>query len=87
MHKGKGIIFVGCSFTWGGGLEYYAPFKDIPNPYNFQYDEKNITFAIMNFIKANRFSRLVANYFGMWEANRLSNGGSDDESINEVKKM
>ena len=87
MHKGKGIIFVGCSFTWGGGLEYYAPFKDIPNPYDFQYDEKNITFAIMNFIKSNRFSRLVANYFGMWEANRLSNGGSDDESIDEVKIM
>ena len=87
MHKGKGIIFVGCSFTWGGGLEYYAPFKDIPNPYDFQYDENNITFAIMNFIKANRFSRLVANHFGMWEVNRISNGGSDDESINEVKIM
>ena len=87
MYKGKGIIFMGCSITWGGGLEYYAPFKDIPNPYNFQYDEKNITFAIMNFIKANRFSRLVANHFGMWEVNRISNGGSDDESINEVKKM
>jgi hypothetical protein len=87
MDKGKGIIFVGCSFTWGGGLEYYAPFKDIPNPYDFQYDENNITFAIMNFIKSNRFSRLVANHFKMWEVNRLSNGGADNESINEVKRM
>jgi hypothetical protein len=87
MHKGKGIIFVGCSFTWGGGLEYYPPFKDIPNPYAFQYDEKNTTFAIMNFIKANRFSRLVANHFGMWEANRLNCGGSDDGSISQVKMM
>jgi hypothetical protein len=87
MHKGKGIIFVGCSFTWGGGLEYYPPFKDIPNPYAFQYDEKNTTFAIMNFIKANRFSRLVANHFEMWEANRLNCGGSDDGSINQIKMM
>jgi len=87
MHKGKGIIFVGCSFTWGGGLEYYPPFKDIPNPYAFQYDEKNTTFAIMNFIKANRFSRLVANHFEMWEANRLNCGGSDDGSISQVKMM
>ena len=87
MHKGKGIIFVGCSFTWGGGLEYYAPFKDIPNPYDFQYNENNITFAIMNFIKANRFSRLVVNHFEMWEVNKLSNGGADNESINEVKRM
>jgi hypothetical protein len=87
MYNGKGIIFVGCSFTWGGGLEYYAPFKDIPNPYDYQFDEQKITFAIMNFIKANRFSRLVANHFGMWEVNRISNGGSDDESINEIKKM
>jgi hypothetical protein len=85
MHKGKGIIFVGCSFTWGGGLEYYAPFKDIP--YTFKYDEKNITFAIMNFIKANRFSRLVANHFEMWEANRVNCGGSDDGSISQVKSM
>jgi hypothetical protein len=87
MYKGKGIIFVGCSFTWGGGLEYYAPFKDVPNPYTLQYNEENITFAIMNFIKANRFSRLVANHFGMWECNSLSNGGSDDLSIDQVKTM
>jgi hypothetical protein len=87
MFKGKGIIFVGCSFTWGGGLEYYAPFKDIPNPYDYQFDEQKITFAIMNFIKANRFSRLVANHFGMWEVNRMNNGGADNESINEIKKM
>jgi hypothetical protein len=85
MHKGKGIIFVGCSFTWGGGLEYYAPFKDIP--YTFKYDEKNITFAIMNFIKANRFSRLVANHFEMWEATRLNCGGADDGSIDQIKMM
>jgi len=87
MYNGKGIIFVGCSFTWGGGLEYYPPFKDIPNPYAFQYDEQKITFAIMNFIKANRFSRLVANNFEMWEANRLNCGGSDDGSIDQVKMM
>ena len=85
MHKGKGIIFTGCSFTWGGGLEYYAPFKDIPNPYDFQYDEQKITFAIMNFIKANRFSRLVANHFEMWEVNKLTCGGSDEASINFLK--
>lgn len=81
MHKGKGIIFTGCSFTWGGGLEYYPPFKDIPDPYAYQFDENKISFATMNFIKATRFSRLVVNHFGMWEVNRLNCGGSDDGSI------
>jgi hypothetical protein len=81
MYKGKGIIFVGCSFTWGGGLEYYAPFEDIPNPYAYQFDESKISFATMNFIKANRFSRLVAKHFEMWEVNKLHCGGSDDNSI------
>jgi hypothetical protein len=81
MHKGKGIIFVGCSFTWGGGLEYYAPFEDIPNPYAYQFDESKISFATMNFIKANRFSRFVANHFEMWEVNKLNCGGSDNDSI------
>ena len=23
----KGILFAGCSYTWGGGLEWYAPYK------------------------------------------------------------
>jgi len=41
----------------------------------------------MNFIKANRFSRLVANHFEMWEVNKLNNGGTDDKSIDEVKIM
>jgi hypothetical protein len=41
----------------------------------------------MNFIKANRFSRFVANHFEMWEANRLNCGGSDDGSIDQVKMM
>ena len=81
MYKGKGIVFVGCSFTWGGGLEYYAPFKDIPNPYAYGFDESKISFATMNFIKSNRFSRLVANHFEMWEVNKLHCGGSDDSSI------
>jgi len=87
MYKGKGIIFVGCSFTWGGGLEYFAPFKDIPNTQDGEFDEKKITFAIMNFIKANRFSRLVANHFGMWEVNRLNCGGSNATSIDDVQFM
>lgn len=87
MYKGKGIIFVGCSFTWGGGLEYFAPFKDVPDPQNNKFDKKKITFAIMNFIKANRFSRMVVNHFKMWEVNMLHCGGSNKASINQVETM
>ena len=85
MHNGKGILFTGCSHTWGGGLEFYGPFKNIPDHKRFFYDEQTITFAIMKFIQANRFSRLVANHFGMWEINRNNNGGSDDGSIDFIK--
>ena len=87
MHKGKGIVFTGCSHTWGGGLEFYPPFENIPNHKRFFYDEKNISFAIMKFIQSNRFSRLVADHFGMWEVNRHSNGGSDDGSIDFLKMI
>lgn len=87
MHKGKGIVFTGCSHTWGGGLEFYPPFKNIPDHKRFFYDDTCITFAIMKFIQANRFSRLVADHFGMWEVNRNNNGGSDDGSIDYLKMI
>ena len=30
----KGIIFAGCSFTWGQGLYYYSTMKNVVNQGN-----------------------------------------------------
>lgn len=78
----KGIVFTGCSHTWGSGLYFYAPFIDVKNAIaNNTTDSHNITQAMYKFMSANRFSRLVADKLGTWEVNKTDNGGSDDGSI------
>ena len=34
----KGIIFAGCSFTWGQGLYYYSNMETLKEPPPNQYD-------------------------------------------------
>ncbi len=81
----KGILFTGCSYTWGGGLEWYAPYK-IVDTLNTKFDVNSINYALYNFICKNRFTRLVADYFGTWDTTRHGNGGSDDMSIHFIKQ-
>ncbi len=81
----KGILFTGCSYTWGGGLEWYAPYK-IVDTLNTKFDVNSINYALYNFICKNRFTRLVADYFGTWDTTRQGNGGSDDMSIHFIKQ-
>lgn len=88
MHKQKGIVCIGCSHTWGGGLEWYYPNKKILEKIansDWTYDSKDITYATYKFINANRWSRLVANKLNLWEVNRMTNSGSDEGSIEFLK--
>jgi len=81
----KKFIFAGDSFTWGQGLQYYGGFKDIkimpPNHYvkEFLTDEHN------DFIKKNRYSKIVANHLNKIDIVKEKNGGSDFESIEFIK--
>jgi hypothetical protein len=83
MQLKKGILFTGCSYTWGGGLEWYAPYK-IVDKLTTKFDVNKINYATYNFICKNRFTRLVADHFGTWDTTRHGNGGSDDMSINFI---
>ena len=84
----KGIVCIGCSHTWGGGLEWYSNHKDINERINdTSFDSKYISYATYKFICTNRWSRLLANKLGTWDVNRFTNSGSEDGSIEYLKFM
>ena len=63
----KGILFAGCSFTWGQGLYYYSGLETLKEPAPEQFDKKLIKDAHLRFMWTIRFPRLVANHFETFE--------------------
>jgi hypothetical protein len=77
----KGILFGGCSFTWGQGLYYYSDLPNLEEPEPFKYDPSKVLKSHRRFMESKRFPRLVANYFGTFEVVKKENGGSEDETF------
>jgi hypothetical protein len=77
----NGIVFAGCSFTWGQGLYYYSNLKHIPKFEEWVKDYGLMTNAPINYKNTIRFPRLVANHFSTFEVCRETNGGSDEMSF------
>ena len=72
----KGIIFAGCSFTWGQGLYYYSNLPTLKEPEPFRYDNKLVKATHIKFMESVRFPRLVSNHFNTFELVHPVNGGS-----------
>ena len=77
----KGMIFCGCSFTWGQGLYYYSKMETLKAPPPFEFIPSYVTDAHKNYMCANRFARLVANHFNTFEILKSSNYGCDEQSL------
>ena len=80
----KGLIFAGCSFTWGQGLYYYSGMETLKYPAPDSYDSKLVTDAHKKHMATLRYPRLVANHFNTWEVVSNQNGGSEETSINFI---
>lgn len=82
----KGMIFAGCSHTFGHGLWYYSGLKNIPNGDDnlnlFETKE-----AFVNYRLSNRFPRLVASHFNTYEITRKKTAGNDTDSIVFINEM
>lgn len=80
----KGIIFAGCSFTWGEGLELYSNYSTInyqyykENEYHWPHIDEQGFFkpSHLEYIKSNRWPRKVANHFNTFDVVWPENGGS-----------
>ena len=82
----KGLIFAGCSFTWGQGLYYYSGLDTIKYPAPDAYDSKLVSDAHKRYMATLRYPRLVANHFNTFEVVSKQNGGSEETSISFIHK-
>jgi hypothetical protein len=83
----KGLVFAGCSFTWGQGLYFYSDLNHTPKFDEWVYDYSLMTDALIKFKDTIRFPRLVANYFNTFDVCKATNGGSDVTSLMFLKKL
>jgi hypothetical protein len=83
----KGIIFAGCSFTWGQGLYYYSDFPNVVPQTDGDFKPHKITDAHIKFKDTLRFPKLVAEYFNTIEITRKPNGGNDRMSMKFVDNI
>jgi hypothetical protein len=81
----KGILFAGCSFTWGQGLYYYSNMITLKEPPPDAYDSKLVSGAHNGFRKTLYYPRLVANHFNTFEVVKVENGGSEVTSFDYMK--
>lgn len=84
----KGILFGGCSFTWGQGLYFYSELPNLYNPKNlFIFSNHKITAAQIRFKNTLYYPRLVANHFNTFEVVKELNGGCEDETFDFFKSI
>lgn len=77
----KGIVFAGCSFTWGQGLYYYSNMPTLTESKPHDHDPDLVTHAQIEYMKTLRFPRLVANHFKTFEFVHPHNGGSNTSAM------
>ena len=78
----KGLVFGGCSFTWGQGLYFYSDLPRLKEPETaYTYDNKIVMQSHILHKDTIRYPRLVANHFNTFESFKLGNGGSEDETF------
>lgn len=72
----KGMIFAGCSFTWGQGLYYYSNLSTLKEPPPHHYHSDKVKWTHYEYMRSVRFPRLVANHFKQFEICQPFNGGA-----------
>jgi hypothetical protein len=78
----KGMLFGGCSFTWGQGLYFYSNLPNLYNPdYLYDFYAHKVTSAQIKFKNTLYYPRLVANHFKTFEVVNEINGGCEDKTF------
>jgi hypothetical protein len=83
----KGMVFVGCSYTWGQGLWYYSDLPNIIEPEPYQFNSKLVTDSHNLYRKTKYFPRLVANHYNTFEVTKKDNGGSEEISFDFLNSI
>ena len=84
----RGLLFGGCSFTWGQGLYFYSDLPRQKYPLNeFTYRRNELSDAHIRYKDILRSPRLVANHFKTFEVVKRQNGGGEDETFEFFKTV
>lgn len=83
----KGIIFGGCSFTWGQGLYFYSDLPRLVKPVDDSWNANWVTRAQLKFKDIIRYPRIVANRLNTFEIVKTDNGGSDLDSLSFISDL
>ena len=83
----KGIIFAGCSFTWGQGLYFYSDLPNVIPQADNDFHPSKVTDAHIKYKDTLRYPRLVANHLDTFEVTKKSNGGNDKMSMDFVNNL
>lgn len=77
----KGILGIGCSFTWGESLYFYSDLEDLPLGENHNFDSRKVRNSMIQYKNKHRFLRIVADELDTWEytSDKL-NGGCNIET-------
>ena len=80
------VLFAGCSYTWGQGLELAYP----PN-YGKDWEGRCINWPLLseeqkNFIKENRWTKIVSDKLNLIEINLSRPGHSNGESLSKLQE-
>lgn len=84
-YKMKRIIFAGCSFTYGHGLWQYTKEEGMSKD-DVWVSPKEFPVSL-DFMRKNRFPRLVSKYFGTPEVIRDFTSGSDQLNLEFVPEL
>ena len=73
----KGVLGVGCSFTWGEGLYFYSDLENLPFKENHEFIPSEITAAMRSYKDKHRYIQLVSDELNTWCHTNNGNGGSN----------
>jgi hypothetical protein len=80
----KGLLFAGDSFTWGQGLYFYSDLPRIKQPPQNSFNSYDVTEAQIRYKDTKRFARVVANHFETFDVSKMTNGGSDVDTLSFI---
>lgn len=74
----KGILCLGCSYTWGEGLYFYSGLQELPFKENHSFEISEMREVYDVYRKKYRWPRLLANKLDSWEyTSDIGNGGAN----------
>jgi hypothetical protein len=75
----KSIVSVGCSFTYGEGLQYFSELPSVVFTESHSYNPANINLSQFKFVEKYRYSQQIADRLNTTLITRSRNGGSHNQ--------